>query len=275
MKFQSWNNFESQNLKRDFMSTKIVKKIGLISLILSNMCTAGPDVLSKDDDSESLFLHGFYLGATASATSNTLNDQLNFDPNEVQDASLYARNQNATVAQIQPGFLIGYEYMLKQTWLISGEFQANFLNSFVSLGTSDYISNVLAANDQYALQVRGGFGLSEQDNIIYGLVGVARSQVGVNTVFNNTEFNTGVLGVFQFDPMNTTHTLTGLKLGLGYQKRLTHCLSLRIDYSHTQYGSFNIDLNDPVFNDILPGPLGIRTIKRSTDMLGLTIMAQR
>lgn len=256
------------------MNNHVLRNVFLLSVILPTICSA----YAVNQPSYHTFgnfnpcLHGFYVGATAAATSNTINNQLTFDPIEVEDAYLYNRHQYGNVTQVQPGFLIGYEYIMNNIWLVSGEFQANYLRSYLNLSSADYLNNVVVFNNQYALQLRGGFSLTSNcDNFIYGLAGVSLSQTNVKAIFNNANDNVGNLGELQMQSINSSHDLSGFKLGVGYEKCLTQHLSLRLDYSHTQYDNFNDDLLSSEFFEVMD-PLGNSDTKQSVDMLGLSLI---
>ncbi|MHB1946987.1 MAG: outer membrane protein [Gammaproteobacteria bacterium] len=251
------------------MNSAFIKKISLICLILPSIC------LAQKNYSDSAFgmakLHGFYVGASSVITSTTMSNKLKFDPFDVENANLYNRNQYGSNSQVQPGFLVGYKYMIKGCWLVGGEFQANFLKSYINLSGSDYISNVVTANNQYAFQLRGGFNLTKNDNTIYGLVGVALTQANVKIIFDNTNTTVGALGDLQISTLDSKRNLTGLKLGVGYEKNLAKHLSLRVDYSHIIYGTIKNSLIDSTFSDIMD-PLGNSTIKMHSDMLGMALI---
>ena len=129
----------------DFINTKDIKKLLLMSFILPSICAAQP-VAS--------IWHGFYAGATTATTSTSINNQLTFYPAEVENSNLYNRNQYASSTQVQPGFLVGYEHIFNNYWLAGGEFQANFLKSYINSSGTDYVNNVVTANNQFALQLR-------------------------------------------------------------------------------------------------------------------------
>lgn len=215
--------------------------------------------------------HGFYLGASTAITSTTIKNQLTFNSSEVENAALYTRNQYGSTTQVQPGFLLGYEHVFNKRWLVGGEVQANFLKSYVNFSGADYTDNTITANNQYAAQLRIGTSLTCDDNFIYGLVGIARTQTNVKILFDNTNLTVGALGNLQLQPLNKSRNLNGLKLGVGYEKHLNKNLGIRVDYSHTQYGSIRSALEDMTFFDILPD-LGASRITQSTDMLNLTVL---
>ena len=235
----------------------------LVACIVPGLATARPNIHIP---------HGLYFGTSAAITSNKINNRFEFDPLEIEDAYLYFRNQYASNTQVQPGFLLGYEYMLSHNWMVSGEFQFNFLPSYVSVGGSDFHENMFTTNNQYALQLRLGKGLTPDDNFIYLLIGVARTTTDAKIVFDNTNLTEGTLGDLQLGTVDKSQDLTGLKLGVGYEKRINQDYAIRFDYSHTQYGTFKTDLNDPIFADIFPEPMGTSTVSQSTDMLGISLL---
>jgi opacity protein-like surface antigen len=239
-----------------------IQKIVLLTTMIPALCVAKPAFTLP---------HGFFLGATGAITNTSIQNQLTFDPLEVEHANAYNRNVYGNTTQVQPGFILGYECVMHRSWFLGAEFQANFLKSYLNAGGSDYISNTVSANNQYALQVRLGTSLTKKDNFIYLLAGVARTTVDTKTIFDNTNLTIGALGDLQLGTVNATHHLSGLKVGVGYEKHVSKNLGLRLDYSHTQYGSFEQDLNDPTFADILP-KLGISKISQSTDMLTISLV---
>lgn len=264
----------------DFIKTKLIKTIAIIFLILPNIGMAhshvGPVHLKALFpiylDCLNPCLHGFYAGATTAVTSTTITNKLRFNSSDVEDAFLYNRNQFGSNTIVQPGFVLGYEHVFKNVWLVSGEFQANFLRSPINFSGTEYISNVVSSDNQYALQFRGGFSSTlDNDNIVYGLIGVVYTQTNVKIIFNNAVPIEGMLSDLQMSPVNKTNYLTGLKLGVGYEKRFYRYLALRFDYSHVFYDTFHNSLIDSVFFDVL-GPLGSSNIKQSTDMLSVTLM---
>jgi opacity protein-like surface antigen len=240
-----------------------LNQLVLLSIILPGVCYSNtlPQIP-----------HGFYIGPSTSVTSTTLNNQMEFNPSEVENAGLYARNQYGSTTQVQPGFILGYEHVINQHWLLGAEFQANFLKSYQNSSGTDYINNVVTANNQFALQVRAGTSLTDNDNFIYALIGIARTKTNVKINFDNTNLTVGALGILQLGPINSSHNMSGVKFGVGYEKHFSPHLGVRVDYSHTQYGSVKNALADPMFDGIFLYPLGTSTISQSSDMLSFTLV---
>jgi len=250
-----------------FMSTKNVKYLILISAIISTFSDA--------QIAQAWMLHGFYGGPSVAITSTTMSNELRFNPEDIENAELDSRNLHGSTTQVQPGFVLGYEYIYRDKWLISGEIQANYLKSFMNFSGTDYINNALTANNQYAVQIRAGRSLTENDNFIYALLGASWTSTDVKVTFANPNPNPdqpdGELGDLYLNPLNSTQNLAGFKFGFGYEKHISNHVGIRMDYSHTYYGNFNNTLVDEMFFDVM-GPSGTSKYNQSTDMLGFTVI---
>ncbi len=71
----------------------------LVACIMPGLATARPEIHIP---------HGLYFGTSVAVTTTKINNRLAFDPVEVENAYEYFRNQYASNAQLQPGFLLGY-----------------------------------------------------------------------------------------------------------------------------------------------------------------------
>jgi opacity protein-like surface antigen len=250
-----------------FVSVKNVKHLILVSTIFS--------AFMGGQKAQAWIPHGFYLGPSVATTSTTVSNEFRFNPQDIENAELNSRNLHGSTTQVQPGFFLGYEYVHHGKWLLSGEIQANYLKSFMNFSGTDYITNTLTTNTQYAVQLRAGRSLTENDNFIYALLGASWTSTDVQVVFANPSANPdqpdGDLGDLYLNPLNTTQNLTGFKFGFGYEKHISNHVAIRVDYSHTYYGNFKNMLIDEMFFDVM-GPSGTSEYSQYTDMLGFTVM---
>ncbi len=216
-------------------------------------------------------LKGFYVGANVAATSTNISNDLRFNSQDIDDADLYFRNQYGSHTQVQPGVVVGYEYIYANRWLVSAEVQANFIKSFINMGATDYVSNIIGANNQYAVQARVGYNFTENDNTLYALIGGVRTNQTVKIIFDNTNLTVGALGDLQLSSVNASRQVNGLKLGVGYEKHVSDRLGLRVDYSHITYDNYKISLYDSTFAPIL-GASGTSNLSQATEMLVVTLL---
>lgn len=214
---------------------------------------------------------GFYLGPSVAMTNNSIYSQMYFDPSETSSTSLYNRNQHGNASQVQPGFILGYELLLKNKWLFSAEFQANFLKAYVNANGNGFTTNTLSTDNQYAVQARLGTALTANNDFIYLLAGISRSEANLKIDFDESLTNTGELGALELGHVNSTHNISGFKIGVGYEHHLNDNLGVRVDYSHANYGTFKTALSDPTLDFLYPN-MGTYAVSQSVDMLGLTLL---
>jgi hypothetical protein len=236
-------------------------KIILLASLLPSLCAAALPSIPQ----------GFYLGASTAVTDTSIYHQLRFDPSETLNTYLYNRNQSGSTAQVQPGVLVGYEYILNGRWLMAAEFQANFLKSYINASGNGYIANTLTTNSQYALQVRLGTSLTSDNDFIYALVGTSRSEAELKIDFDNSLTTEGQMGALQLGRVNGTTNISGLKVGVGYEHHINRNLGLRVDFSHTNYGSFKNNLFDPGLEFLFPES-GTSKISETVNMIGITLL---
>lgn len=88
-------------------------------------------------------------------------------------------------------------------------------------------------DDSYGLAIRGGYQLATGP-LLYGRVGAARTDFDVFTTVNNrTEFAD-----------DNDHEQTGIRLGLGTDIPVSEHVFIRLDYTYTDYDSFNTNIID-------------------------------
>lgn len=214
---------------------------------------------------------GFYIGPSVAMTNNSIYSQMYFDPSETSSTAMYNRNQHGDASQVQPGFLVGYELVFRQQWLFSAEIQANFLRAYINANGNGFLTNTLSTNNQYAAQVRLGTALTTNNDLIYVLAGLSRSESNLKIDFDDALTTTGELGALQLGHVNATRRVGGLKVGVGYEHHLNEHLGVRVDYSHTTYGSFKVPLTDPTLDFLYP-QMGTYSVNQAVDMLTVTLM---
>lgn len=88
-------------------------------------------------------------------------------------------------------------------------------------------------DDSYGLAIRGGYQLAT-GSLLYGRVGAARTDFDVYTTVNDkTEFAD-----------DSDHTETGVRLGIGTDIPISEHMFVRLDYTYTDYDSFDANIID-------------------------------
>ncbi len=100
---------------------------------------------------------------------------------------------------------------------------------------------------------------------------MSRSTSNLKIDFDDALTSPGELGALELGPVNANRTVGGLKIGVGYEHHLNDQLGFRVDYSHTNDGTFKVPLLDPTLDFLYPN-MGTYSVSQAVDMVTLTLL---
>lgn len=118
------------------------------------------------------------------------------------------------------GILLGYNHALSPSFIVGGELTYSFAES--NLGVAPF-----TLKDEASLRLRGGYVMGE--TLLYGAVGYAQA---------NIEAAPGVDGKGD-----------GTVVAIGIEHMLKPNLTIRVEYSHTEYSDYPITILPPTWED--------------------------
>ncbi|MFA5171448.1 MAG: outer membrane beta-barrel protein [Sulfuriferula sp.] len=128
------------------------------------------------------------------------------------------------------GLFLGYNFKINQHWLVAPELEVEHSNAswFHTKDKSDANTTSASNGDSVGLGVRVGYE-GQSGSVIYGRLGQVRTDV--HSYYGE---NAAPAGAY-----NQTDTLTGTRYGIGTDVPASNNMFVRLDYTYTDYGSFN------------------------------------
>jgi opacity protein-like surface antigen len=229
-----------------------MKKISFFALILTSSLTfaAGTDIIVSSAPIPMSF-NGFYAGIGGGATFGDTTLQFTNFLNRPGRNNTFLTNKNSAFSNNGLGVaFIGYGHAF-QSFYLGGEVGGSLSNGarttthslaqqevgFPTPFIVSNVSNMHLKDYEFTVDARPGF-LVTASTLVYGRIGAAFNRINLNSA-SQFQFSTATSAKIALLPYNVSHSETGLRLGVGFEKMFTRHLSLRGDYIFTDYGKLN------------------------------------
>lgn len=230
-----------------------MRKILFCALILTSSLTMAAEsgIIVSSVVSTPTNFNGFYVGIGGGATFGDTTLQLTNFLNRPGRTNTFLTNKNSAFSNNGLGVaFIGYGHAF-QSFYLGGELGGSLSNGIrttthslaqqeVGFPTPFIVSNASSMHlkdYEFTIDARPGF-LVTASTLVYGRIGAAFNRINLNSA-SQFQFSTPTSAQAVLLPYNTSHSETGLRLGLGFEKMFTSHLSLRGDYIFTDYGKLN------------------------------------
>jgi opacity protein-like surface antigen len=186
---------------------------------------------------------GFYVGAGAAGNFFNIDNKYSFDPDLVEDISMYDNSYHVTTRNTNPDVLVGYgKYVCNSNLYLGLEFDTNFNN--IARTRTDNVSttNQFLFGDTYSLTARLGYEFFQRTTP-YALFGISRTNVKRVNVFSPT----GNYAAIGLAPLNKTNAVWGQVGGVGIDFAFTEHWHVAAEYNHIFSNSTNFQLQQLIF----------------------------
>lgn len=176
-----------------------------------------------------LLKDGFYVGAQGGYDSYRIRNSLSSPP---AFGPAFNFNPQASANGWVGGVMAGYGQYLNDLFYIGAEIMANYSDATSSIGAS---TPTLAYRNQ--VRVRGSWGVAALPGVRLndGTLGYVR--IGYN--WANLQSHETATGLPVNTSVNKSHTSSGFNVGVGIETLVYENWSVRAEYTHTNYNSFN------------------------------------
>lgn len=195
-------------------------------------------------------MDGFYVGLGLGYDSYRVRNSFDVANNDEDD--FLSGNPPVSATGWVPELFLGYGKYVTDTFYLGGEAFINTSNAEGSYSVSDTDFN-------YSSKIEGGtgFGIAFLPGIKLNCTTLAYLRLGYNWERLEAKQSFTDLDESTSGSVNTTNTVHGFSYGVGMESLISCNWSLRAEYTHTNYSTFNSGLETPI----------VATLQGSTDTL--------